>query len=534
MFKSLLKSTTLLSFITITFFSCTKDSINLNDVSTQNWNPEFGVALLNGSLNVSNLNLTSDSTYLQINSDSSVSLVYNNTFASFKASDFVSSIKSDAATYTKTLSSTEVAAYRLLPIGSVFSVAASEIATVKATNDATMAIDSVILNTGTLTASVQNTFSNPCDIAYTIPGIKRNGAAISGSLHVNAKSTASVQIDIAGVMIDLSNSGSTTNSLQTNYTLAITKASNDTGHFTFTNAVANPSYKIIYGDMGKQSVVNAKSQNITFDIFRQQQNIKSFELSDAQVKFNFRNNFGVPITINISEVKGTNSSSTFFLANAAPFTVNAAPFPGSSAQAALVYDKTNPKANGSLLNLPSFLSKLPTSFQATYSAYTNYNSSTKNKNFIADTSTGVITSSVIIPLTLKTAGLAFKDTSSVDFGNVQNIQSLTLHCIFNNGFPFSMDADLLFVDANYNVIYHTQQNNVVQAAQTDNAGNVISKTSSSTDFLFDSTIVPKLANIKKLIITGSVSSAQQGSVQSTIYAGYTLDYTVGAKTVLKQ
>ncbi len=524
----------LLAFLFTSILACTKNYINPDHLTTDKWNPEFGIGLLYGSFKIDNLNLTNSNSTLQIHADSSVSIVYQKELGSFTTTDFIPALESNVVAYNKSLSPSEYQAFRSIPLGAVFSLTSSQTTTVNAKNASSVKIDSLLMKTGELSVMVQNTFNNPCDVKLAIPKPNGRGDVLATSIHLNAKESKTCVVDMKGLMIDLSNAGQGYNQVRTNYQIAITKNSNDTGHIAFTSTVLNPAFKILYGDIGNQGFARRKADEILFDAYKSQSSHTGLQLADAQVKFLFRSSFGVPINFSLNEIKGINANQSFYLDTILPFTIPAAAQIGASAYDVLSLDKNNPKGNGSKLNLTSFFNQLPTSFLPIYSTVTNPSTViTKHNNFVLDTSKGVVSAIINLPLQLKMDGLQFKDTVPIDFGNITNVRSFIVRVQFTNGFPFSVNAALNFTDAQYHSVYLIPQGKLTDAAAIDQNGNVTMPAVTTVDFPFTEAAMGQIGQIKKLVFTGKVSSPNQGMAFANIKSGSSIDIRLGAKATLK-
>jgi len=533
----------LVVFITLVQ-SCKKDIFKLDRLAANQWDPEFAVALVNGSVGINDLNLTNNA-YLQIGNDKSVSIVYTSNVTKYNAQDFIPAITSTPLVYNFTLSPIETAAFALAPIGSTVSSTATQSVDVTAQTNIKMDIDSIILKTGVVTIDIQNNFSHAGNIVVTLPRVKNGGTVVSKSSPIAANGKSTITIDVANLLGDLTKGGTTVNYLEANYTINFAKGSstNYTGNITFTSRIVNPTLKLVYGDVKQQSFFNLSADSIPINIFQFSKNTGTINLNDAQVKLNFTNSFGIASGLSFTQVKGynTNSGNSFFL-NAAgitpkPFIVTAPAAVGQTAYSTMTLDKTNPPTGAGGLNLPDFFSKLPSAFTPQFSAQTNPTGVPKAayKNFISDTSKASIDGTVTIPLDGKVSNFLIKDTFDFTFSDVSQVESFILRTSFNNGLPVGLTANLIFVDNAYNPVYTLDGTThpILAAAAVDAAGKVTSKTLTVSDFTLGSSIVKKLGSVKRVIYSAAVSSVNNGTQSTKIYADYSIDVKMGVKAKLK-
>ena len=525
------------------FTGCTKNTYDFNTFASNQWDPEFATALVTGSVGINNINLTDSNSYLQVASDSSMSFVWYGNITKFYTSDFIPGLASSPSVFTRSLSPAEQAALGVAPTNSTYTITGLQVANLSTEKSSQINIDTIILKTGTISFNIQNSFSDPGVVTITVPGIKEAGVPFSRVVNIKASASASVSYDLSNLNIDMSNGGTTYNYLELDYSIAFTKVSSSTlGSISFTTQINNPSLKTLYGDVLQQNFFTAEVRTIPLNIFKNVQQNATLSLSDANVKLLFKNSFGVPMNFALTQLKGTDASNDTFHLNVGgisptPFYIHGASSLGMVAYDTLSLNKNNPASGSGGLNLPQFLSSLPTSFYPKFTAITNPGpSTTKHYNFIQDTSSGTIDAQIQIPLDVKINTYLTKDTFDYNIGSVQNIQSLTLRTYFNNGFPIGINGSLAFKDANYNTIFtlgSTQIPLLAPAVTDPNTGLVTTKTPTTTDFALDSSEVANLGNVKKVIFTGTVSSPGNGSQYAKIYSNYTIDIKIGAKAKLK-
>ena len=525
-----------------TLTACTKDTYNFNMFASNQWDPQFATALVNGNLGINNFNLTDSNSYLQVVNDSVIKFVWSGNISTFHTSDFIPGFSSDPVIDTISLNANEESGLSQASIGSTYTIGATQVANLSAEKASQIFIDSIKLKTGTFSVGIRNTFNDKADVTITVPGINQNGKPYTTQIVINPLDSSSATFDISNMMIDMSDSGKTTNYLAINYSVTFTKTSSSTaGRLIFSNQINNPSLKVFYGDVRQQNFFTNEVQKVPLNIFKYRQNGGSLKLNDATINLSFINTFGVPLGFAVTQLQGVNVNNDTFMLNVngiipTPFIIPASPSLGVQSNSSLLMDKNNPIANGNLMDIPTFLSNLPTAFLPKFNAVSNPGSpSTKFHNFIQDTSKGLINAQITVPLNLTLNNYYINDTFPYTFSSIQNVQSFTLRTYFSNGFPVGISSKLVFVDANYKPIYTLDASNppLIAPATVGSNGLVTTPTVTQHDFLLDSTVVPNLSNVKNVIFTGTISSPGNGSQPAIIYPNYTLGVKIGAKATIK-
>ncbi|MFY7899881.1 MAG: hypothetical protein ACOVNY_06835 [Chitinophagaceae bacterium] len=521
---------------------CEKDLFKLDRLVDNQWDPEFAVAMVNGSVGINDIDLTNNS-FLQVNADKSVSVVYTGTISNYNAADFIPRMVSTPLQQTIALSPQETAGFALIPVGTAFSINSNQAFDLSTQTNIKMDIDSIILKTGIANIDIDNKFSHNVSLQITIPAIIKNGAPLTTTVNVGPNAKGNATIDVSDVVCNLTKNGTTSNFFEATYRITFTKTASPilSGSLTITGNILNPTLRLVYGEAKQQNFLNKPNDSIPINIFETPVS-GSFLLNDATLKLSFANSFGIPIQIAIPQVRGYSpTNGTFFLntgaINPQNFLIAAPANIRQTANSVLTLTKNNPPSNGNLLNLPEFLSKLPRSFAPQFSAQTNPSTVTRPayRNFVCDTSKMKIVGEINIPLEGKASNFLVRDTFDYDFGKVDKVQSIVLRAWFNNGFPITLSPRFTFTDNNYNVIHviDGQTNALVNAAPVDANGKVTSKQVTQSEFTIPNSVVQNLTKVKKVIMTAGIATISNGTQNVKIYSDYLIDVKIGARAILK-
>jgi len=533
---------------TFSFYSCTKNSYD--KVSTLKLDPAFNIGLISGSVGFSNLNniLSDSNSSLKINSDSTITFYWNGNINTFHTSDFIPAFISTPSIFSLDVINKGILD-NAIASPTPYTVTSSQSLNITPQRAQTIDIDTLYLKSGMVQVMINNTFKEPCLITISVPGIISNGAAFSTSLIVKPNTVTIDSFDISNKLIDMSNGGRTTNNLLVNYTISLTKSSGGpepNGNLTFTQQINHPVMKLMYADVHQQNFFTSKVANIPLNAFKVTQLASNtITFTNDTINLFFSNTFGVPMSFKFTQLQGTDANSHNHYLNVngitpLKFQISPSPSVGIASYNTLSLNNNNPATFDTLLNIPDFLSTLPTSITPQFSAISNPNSAPKNYNFIQDTSIGKIDAQIIIPLSFKINNFITKDTFDFSLGDLTNVDSLTLRTILNNGLPIGLSANIVFTDANYKTLYTMKSTDIsaplllLSPANIDpNTLKVNSKAKTQQDFGIKAADVSKLSKASKVIFTGTIISPTKGILPAKIYSNQTVDINIGVKAHYK-
>jgi hypothetical protein len=118
---------------------------------------------------------------------------------------------------------------------------------------------------------------------------------------------------------------------------------------------------------------------------------------------------------------------------------------------------------------------------------------------------------------------------------MEEISSVAFRLNVVNGFPVNANTQLYFVDDNNGILdslFTTASNRIIEAAETDNNGNVTMPTTRGTDEAFDGTRLQHLFDAKKIIIKATIQTKDAPNSVIEILDDYKLDFKIGVRTKL--
>ncbi len=534
---------TAIAGFTLFMQSCVKKVVDLNELGSEQWQPNLAAPLVSSSLTIDDIitKYGTDGSVL-IGSDKSVTVVYQGNLFSFYARDL---FKIPAQSYTQTIQLNNTQLATLIGSGSV---------TLNYTQTANFnsgplgpQVDSIIYKSGLLTDSIVSNFGHSAIITITIPTAKKNGTVFTQSLNINYTGTTPViamdVIDLSGYKFDMTANGTATNQFDINYSVKINYNSANTpttaNTITIIQKFANPLFDKIYGYIGQQSLIPANKDidTVSLGLFKNSIAGSTITLNNPKVKFIFYNSFGVPINANMSNLVGFTPPSSIY-----PLTGTGIPSPlpvkspttlevGQTKVDSFSIDKTNS-------NIVSLINNLPQNIAYKLSAQTNPLGKV-SQNFIIDSSLFKVNMEVQIPLDGSATTLTIMDTIK-DFklnltDSIVSIKSLLLRTYVSNGFPTDVAIQVYVTDTLYNVIDSSIspfQVLMPSAIVNSTTGKVISPSIKTTDSNFDKLKINNISKARRALIKGVIATTNNGSTPVKIYSDYKLAVKIGIQGVL--
>ena len=505
-------------FCIISLFSCRKN------IGKASWDIDADTPLFNSSLTVNNI--LADS-LIQVNADSSLKIVYNNTLYSFSTDSLVD--------FPDTIKQT------IFHIP--FTVTAQPGQQILNTTDNKnldlngAVVTKLIVKSGFISFKFKNTIKEKILYKYRIPCATKNGIPFEINEMVPAASLSepvifSKQTDISGYTIDLTGVNGTSYNVLT----SITQASVDVnGHPV--EITPNDGFEILVnfdeltigyakGFFGTH-LIKSGQQTSNFDLFNKITE-GTISLEDIHMALSITNGLGVDASAVVHEIKSINSHTgntvslnsslieSVININRAQETYNPAS-PANSSVYEFNLDNSNIKQL--VENLPD---KLEYSLDVTTDPMGNVSC---GNDFIYNPYGFKAALNLEIPLSLIATNLTLTDTLdfNIDEPTGYSVNSGMLTLIANNGFPFDASAQIFLLDENnfvtdslittYNTIY---------SAPLDSQNKAIGKKKSYIKVPVSGNKLEHLYNTHKIIIVVRFNTAQQGSYIK-IYSDYVID-----------
>lgn len=478
-------------------------------LSSTAWNPNLAIPLAYGTFDVYDIFANDNPEDLVVidPTTGAVALVYRSELTVVDASQLVG----------------------LQDVAEAFSVSGSDInltpsagfnGTINATHQETISVDgtagvelhNLSAKSGQLSLNVSTNLAHNLTLVLTFPGIIVNGNPLQQTVQLqysgSVPHSASTSINLQGALMDFTVGNTTVNSLQVNIQSTLT----GTGQPIVGNesvdinvSTNNFAFSSVYGYFGQQSVLNL-SDSILMKIFENGEGQGYFEFSNPSLRLIAENSIGLPIQLNLSNLRTIIvSSGQEFLLTGYP-AVHNLNFPaliGNMMETLIVFNSSNTN------NLSTVITPVPKFLAFVLSVITNPDGPTATLNFVSDTSKLRIKSELELPLEGFAYGFGVKDTVPFNLGqDVSMIEYVMFRLIMDNGFPVELGAQLRFMDENYNVLFSAfdQITEVVPPAQVNAEGVVNQRGYKITDIIIEDWQLDLLPQVEYIEIEGNTQT----------------------------
>ncbi|RMG76901.1 MAG: hypothetical protein D6707_11775 [Bacteroidetes bacterium] len=518
------------------FAGCKKEYFQLDKFAKTKWNPALAFPIINSTLTPYNILTDFDTTNLFIIDPNTglLALVYTGELFSFKPDQIVTvPDQTFSANYTAPG----------IGINSGFGTYTYNTTITHNFNTTSgVQIDSVFFKTANLDISVYSDFQHDIDVTISIPSAKKNGVSFSQTVTLQYLSgpNFSIPLDLSGYTFDMTQGGITSNQFDIDVQLTFYDSGNGISgseQFDLNGSLNTLSFGWVYGDFGQQTV-STDRDSILIKIFKDALGGTVYFV-DPKIKMYIDNSFGFPVRISAqtleSQTFAVNPPTTtpiIYNGNSAPFDlvdINAPTSPGQVVTTTLIIDTTN--SNVDILMEPT-----PKYVYHQIQAISNP-AGGPSQNFITDQSELKIRTEVELPLVGYASDWKLIDTLDFNFGQdvVNNVESLLLRLIANNGFPVNAKLQMYFLDSLNNPIDSLVQDrsqNVISSGIVGNDGIVTQPVETITDYTLDKARAQNLVNADKVVVWGEAETPGGSSGEIVkIYDTYQLTLRLSANIV---
>lgn len=513
--------------------SCSKKDFQLNKLVAPDWNPSIAVPLAYSSIQLDNIITFSDSGDIQLQEDSShfMTLYYETQVYSASVSDLLKlddQVVSASAGLTDSL--VLACAYaQFMQIDSIITLPPyTDTIALAMPNGAE--IETIALKGGRWTWNISSDFKHDITIDIIIPSVSVNGVPFSQNIVLDYTGTVPVvfsqDIDLTGYDLDLSAAtNGTVNSVNMSYTATVNYDHNEavaiTDSLRFDMNFGSLEFSTVYGYMGNQVV------DIPEDIMEFTTGGISMKLVDPKMTLTINNSFGLPIDASFTKLEGGYDGGSIDLTGIpAPISFNY-PRVGEEGQV----KTTVVTVDASNSNLSDFLASSLTSITFAGNSATNPDGNT-GTNFITDDGMFSVDMAVELPLWGSIAEIGIVDTMEIDLSAITEMvesADFVLNC--KNEFPFDINMQVYFVDDNFNVIDSLMQSSekLIESSVVDGNGELVSATDSKTVINVDNASLLNIKSATKVILLGSIESANDGTTPAKLYSNAKMDFSLGMK-----
>jgi len=396
-----------------------------------------------------------------------------------------------------------------------------------------------LLNNNKIDLTVTNPFGFEFLLNVNIPGSTINGNELVISKTILVDPNPQVfEIDLSNAIInfDVENNVSR---LIVNYDGSINTSPdpvyfnvNDelTVEFGMSFGISNVDY--VTGYFGKDTI-EVPSDTIPLDLDMLDMFEGDFVLTDPSIKLNLQNPMGIPIDIDFNIV-GKDADDQLVdlnINNGNTINLEYPSNPGEVVDASISVDNTNSA-------IVDFIAALPKEITYGGNVFINPEGYTGVDNFVTSDFEVNMSMAFELPLSLKTPYFGFKDTvemeGGIDVGEMGiDFESLELWAKVKNGFPFSIDLTLSFVDTLYNQLFILEPENqnsdlLIVAPDVDENGRIIDASIEESFVKFELTkaMFDQLPDVRHIMFQASLATPADGTKEATIYKDNYLDFAL--------
>jgi hypothetical protein len=494
-------------------WGCHKDKFETDRLAESSYQPEIAAPVINSDLGVYDIMAHTDSSEVQVDdSNGLVSLVYDGRMYSFEADSLVNIPNQDPGPYSFNVPSSGDSYNRTATIDA---------------GDPKNEIDSLHLKGGRLNFDI-STDMGVDNIEVRIPGLRdANGNTFAKNFTANGASNISKSYSLQGYRWDLTDGGSSTNTVRFDLTI---ENPNSSGQVDIDPSIKDLAYEAAFGDFGDQQIA-FEQDSIVLRVFKNSRP-GVFQLNESMLQLDIENSFGFPVGINVDTLRAidlkTGNVSPINYSGTNPFIIDAPSISdiGSSAYTKWLIDSTNSDISTVVNSTPKYI-------HHAVSGGSNPSSS-GHDDFITDQSRVRIRSKLKMPLVGYAHSWSLVDTVQMDIGEerFKNVQEVLVRTLIDNGFPFSTDVQLYMADADTNVIdsVYKDRKRQIRSASVDDNGKVTSPTTRMTSVTVDGDRKQNLLDSEHLIIEAKARTYEAHSQKEvSIYDDQMMNVKLGLK-----
>jgi hypothetical protein len=444
----------LLIFTVITFFSgCVKEEIDIQNINSDSFDPSFATPIGNATFQIGRINDRTNR-FLEVNPNTGVlEFSFDSPSFSYGISDF-NIFPNQTISSSTAMNSSQVAAFNSLPTGSSynFQTSNSNIITLPSSE----LLDSVIINNGVLSINILSNYTHSLSVVVTIPSLVKNGIVYSTIVPLNYVSTtpvtATVNLQLAGYKLDLTDGGITNNSIRISYnTTAIkgpsTANTSESVNFNL-NLVLNEVEKI-HGYFGNRVL----TLDDTLDIdFLKGVTGGTINFADPRIELSVINEIGIPFDAVFTSISAWENTINQNIGGPGLTSIPLISAPNLIGDSTITNHLIN---NGNTTPiLTAIINERPT--KIAYSTAVQLNPNGITNNFITLSSRLQANAKFVIPLNGYGDGFQLSDTNSTKLEDIigldstgsENLKGLTIRILATNGMPLEVGLQLYFLDNN--------------------------------------------------------------------------------------
>lgn len=505
--------------------SCIKDEYKIQNPQITGWDPNFAAPILSTQLTLWNLLNDVDSNFLHVDDNNFITLTYSKVLFSEVASNVVS-IPNQVFNFNTSFTNPG-------QIAAGDSIVLTYDTFYNFVLESGQTVDSVFLKDGSFDILINSNFNVPSKVELEVHGAKRNGLPLKDTVFLLTPNSFN-SISLNNTKLAFSQIGGTN---RIDYTIKITQygdGSPDLSPYNFNMRMtyADITFQSFYGYVGQMNFAltnDTMKLNINDNVIQ-----GTFNINDPRVTLKTKSSFGIPIQTQIQELDFVRLTPSYQKVSLTgfpnPWNINSPSVPGTEATTIVSLNNTNS-------NLASAINIVPQRVSTNISASTNAAGPTQN--FVFDNSKFEVEVKVEFPLYGSLNNLTMTDTLPMSFNlkqeEIDYIEWILVKIQMQNKFPLDVDLQVYFYDDNMNFIDSllSPSQQLLFAGMPGPAPDyrVLNPSKKSLVVKIDKNRLKDYDKITKAIVTGELSTANQGSIVK-FYTDYDIKLQIGAQVKL--
>lgn len=529
--------------VAIAVSGCVK-KMELDNIAKPHWTPGVAVPLINSTLSLKDIMNTQDSIqYLEEDANGFLTIYYRDSLFSVNASEFINIPSQDT---TLKFGITDQDSLDLDMIGEVTVSTQDDyklLFPLDAADD-TLKIDTIQLRGGYFSYSFSVDFKNPVNIIFKVPSIRNaQGVALQDTFDFNYSQTGYVPIiqgntiDVTGYTFDLSNAGTTTNTLKVEYTVQLI----DSGYsITKEDSIiididlSNIQFGFLNGYLGQHEFTFDPD---TVDLTVYQSSLEGqFSLVDPKINIYLYNYFGMPVRVQFDALKAVKDGNELDIEYGTANPIIEFNQPDNIGD----YATTVVELNNNTSNITDVIEMSPDYIIYDITGLSNHEGPNANTNFLSYDSKFNIELEVELPLWGTASGFVLMDTASLNLEeSIDQLESLEFKLNIENGFPLDVGIQVYFADENYQYIdslFFTDAQDpfypLIASAMVGPDGLVTAPTLKTSYATLTNNAISNLENVKYVLIKGRLNTTNNGNTDVKVYSHYQIGVKMGLKAQL--
>jgi len=471
---------------------------------SDNWNPDFGLPLLNATLNMEDLleEVETDGV-LQVDINGLLILTYQERISVTSPPDIpdIPDFPLPILDYNQTLPNPTSGYFRL---------------------------DIIRAKQGILSYALNNPYLEAVQVAIRLADMRNQGDVLEWAFTIPAATSPADptyqegQLDISGYEIDFRNG------FRTAYTATLATSGTNVALHPFALEISDLDFSYVQGYLG-QFEIEIPGDSLEFDFL---ESWEQGELSfvDPKLRLDFHSTYGVPVEVTTNQlgfhtfINGYQSLDNASLNNGLQINYPNINQTGSAVTTSIELNSINS-------NIATVISGVPYQLDYDLEAIANPNRDTTLENHLQDSVRLDVDVEVEIPLYGSARGFTFDADYELDLDDLEDVERAGVKIVAVNGFPIDVALQINFVDDDGNIIdalFEPSTTPLMRSAAVDQDGEVTAPTLTET---FAELSTQRFEAIKasaaRIQLVTSIDTPNDGSTPVRLFDSYNLNIKLG-------